>query len=171
MSNQNMFSVAIQSIIAVVGAYTCGFYFTGLFHEPTSFIGGLWAVISAIIVLEATAINTLNTARIRIVGTSTGAIISGVYLLLFPFSLLGYGICIAVGVLACHLFRVKPAMKITGITISVVLIVSTIEKELHPALNAGLRFMESMIGIGIAILVVYAANYLNKTTSLPSEDE
>ncbi len=161
MSNQNVVSVTIQSIIAVVGAYTCGFYFTGLFHEPTSFIGGLWAVISAIIVLEATAVSTLNTAKTRIVGTSTGAIISGVYLLLFPFSLLGYGICIAVGVLACHLFRVKPAMKITGITISVVLIVSTIEKELHPALNAGLRFMESMIGIGIAILVVYAANYLN----------
>ena len=163
MSNQNIVSVHLQNIAIVVGAYLCGFYFTKMIHEPTSFVGGLWAVISGIIVIEATASDTIHSAKIRIIGTLIGAIISGIYLFFFPFSLLGYGACIAVGVLVCYIFKVQHSVKLTGITISVVLIISTIEKELHPIINAGLRFVESAIGTGIALTVAFAAFYLNKT--------
>ena len=169
MSSQNVISVTIQNIAIIVGAYLCGFYFTKLFHEPTSYVGGLWAVISGIIVIEGTARDTLHSAKIRIIGSLTGAIISGVYLFFFPFSLFGYGICIAFGVLMCYILRVQHSIKLTGITISVVLIVSTIEKELHPIINAGLRFVESAIGTGIAISVAFTAYYLNKTISNPSQ--
>lgn len=98
MSKQNIVLVTIENIAIVVGSYFCGFYFTGLFHEPTSFAGGLWAAISGIIVIEGMASDTLRSAKIRIIGTLTGAIISGAYLFFFSFSLLGYAVCIAAGV-------------------------------------------------------------------------
>ncbi len=47
-------SVILKNIAVVAGAFICGFNFTTFFHEPTSLVGGLWAVISAIIVIEAT---------------------------------------------------------------------------------------------------------------------
>ena len=155
----------MQTIIVIVAAYSCGFYFTEMFHEPTSFVGGLWAVISGIIVFEITAMDTLQSAKTRIIGTFTGALISGVYLILFPFSIIGYGISIAIGVLICYIFKIQNSIKLTSITISVVLIVSTIENELHPFMNAGLRFAESAIGIGIALFVAYSTQYLNKAIS------
>lgn len=169
MSNKNVVSLTIQNITIVVGAYLCGFYFTELFHEPTSFVGGLWAVISGIIVIESTARDTLLSAKIRIIGSLTGAIISGIYLFFFAFSVYGYGICIAFGVLICYILRVQHSIKLTGITISVVLIIATIEKDLHPIINAGLRFAESAIGTGIAISVAFTTFYLNKTFSNPSQ--
>ena len=169
MSNQNIVIVTIQNILLVVGSYLCGYYFTTMFHEPTSYVGGLWAAISGIIVIEATARDTLHSAKIRIIGSFTGAIISGIYLFFFPFSLFGYGICIAFGVLICYIFRVQHSIKLTGITISVILIVSTIEQDIHPIVNAGLRFVESAIGTGLAILVAFTGFYLNKTNSNPSQ--
>jgi uncharacterized membrane protein YgaE (UPF0421/DUF939 family) len=39
------------------------------------------------------------------------------------------------------------------------MIVSTIAKDLHPFVNAGLRFVESAIGTGIAVVVALVAFY------------
>ncbi len=158
-------TIAIQHILIVIGAYLSGYYFTGLFHGPTSFIGGLWAVISGIIVIESSHIDTWQSAKKRIIGTFIGVVISGAYLFFFDFSILGYGICIALGVLICYLVNAPQSIKLSGITISVVLIVSTIEKELHPFANAGLRFAESAIGTGIALLAAFITYYLDKTNS------
>jgi len=169
MSNLNIITVTLQNIIIVCAAFLCGFYFTSLFHEPTSFVGGLWAVMSGIIVLEGTARDSLRSAKTRIIGTLIGAIISGIYLYFFDFSIVGYAICVGVGILICHIFKIKHAVKLTGITISVILIVTAVEKELHPMMNAGLRFVESAIGTAVALLVAFAAHYLNKKFTKTTE--
>lgn len=155
---KNSFSfipVILKNIAVVSGAFICGFYFTTFFHEPTSLLGGLWAVISAIIVIEASHKETYTSAKNRIIGSLIGATLSGVYLLFFPFTIIGFVVTVGVGVLICLLIGIPQSVKLTGITISVVMIVSTIEKELHPFLNAGLRFVESAIGTGIAVLVAF----------------
>lgn len=162
MKSKNVISVTLKSVFLVVGSYLCGFYFTQMIHEPTSLVGGLWAAISGIIVFENTAPDTLHSAKIRIIGSLTGAIVSGIYLFFFPFTILGFSICIALGVLLCFLFEIQHSIKLTAITISVILIVSTVEKELDPMLNAGLRFFESAIGTSLALLVAYGAYFLNK---------
>jgi len=157
---QSFIPVFLKNIVVVVGAFFGGFYFTALFHEPTSLVGGLWAVISAIIVIEASHIETYISAKNRIIGSLIGAIVSGFYLLFFPFSLVGFAAAIGVGVLICLLLGLPQSIKLTGITISVIMIVSTIAEDLHPFLNAGLRFAESAIGAGIALIVAFTAFYL-----------
>jgi len=158
MNNKLLIQIFVKNIIVVVGAFSGGFYFTGLFHEPTSLVGGLWATISAIIVLEVSHYKTLNSAKLRLTGSFIGAVLSGIYLLLFPFSVIGFAITIGVGVLVCFLLKVPESVKLTGITISVIIIVSTIAEELHPVKNAGLRFIESAIGAAVAEIVAYV-NY------------
>ena len=139
-------ATVLKNIIVVAIAYFCGFYFTTMFHEPTSLVGGLWAVISAIIVIEATHAQTFNSAKKRIIGTLLGAIISGVYLLFFQFTIIGFLIAIGTGGLSCLLLKLPDSIKVTSSTISLVVIDSTITENLHPYLNAGLRFVESAIG-------------------------
>jgi uncharacterized membrane protein YgaE (UPF0421/DUF939 family) len=157
MKIQLFLPVFIKNIALVVGAFFGGFYFTTFFHEPTSMVGGLWAVISAIIVIEASNKETYTSAKNRISGSLIGAILSGVYLVFFSFSIVGFAATIGVGVLICFLLGIPQSVKLTGITISVVIIVSTIAEELHPFLNAGLRLIESAIGTGIAVLVAFVA--------------
>lgn len=157
MKTQTFTPVFIKNVLVVVGAFLGGFYFTRMFHEPTSLVGGLWAVISAIIVLEASHKETYVSAKNRIGGTFIGAIVSGVYLFFFPFTIFGLTVAIATGVLICFLFGQQQSIKLTGITIAVVMIVSTIAKDLHPFINAGLRFVESAIGTGVAVLVALVA--------------
>ncbi len=152
----------LKNIVVVTIAFICGFYFTAFFHEPTSLVGGLWAVISAIIVIEATHTETYGSAKKRIIGTLIGTIISGFYLLFFQFSIIGFLIAIGFGVLICLLLKLPDSIKLTGITISVVVIVSTIAKDLHPFVNAGLRFIESAIGTIAAILVAFGSYYIGK---------
>jgi len=165
---QSFIPVFLKNIAVVVGAFFGGFYFTTLFHEPTSLVGGLWAVISAIIVIEASHKETYISAKNRIIGSLIGAIVSGFYLLFFPFSLVGFAAAIGAGVLICLLLNLPQSIKLTGITISVIMIVSTITEDLHPFLNAGLRFAESAIGAGIALIVAFIAFYLGNY--IPSND-
>jgi uncharacterized membrane protein YccC len=58
----------------------CGFYFTSLFHGASAGIGGLWSLISGIVVLQSTRRNTWSSACLRILGTLVGSIISAAYL-------------------------------------------------------------------------------------------
>lgn len=162
---QSFIPIFLKNIAVVVGAFFGGFYFTTLFHEPTSLVGGLWAVISAIIVIEASHKETYTSAKNRIIGSLIGAIVSGFYLLFFPFSLVGFAATIGVGVLICLLLGLPQSIKLTGITISVIMIVSTITEDLHPFLNASLRFVESAIGAGIALIVAFTAFYLKNFIS------
>jgi len=162
MPIQNIISVSLQNIALVFIAFICGFHFTNLFHEPTSFIGGLWAVMSGIIVLESTAKDSIKSAKVSIVGTLIGAIISGLYIYFFEFSVTGYVVCVGLGIIICHIFNHNETIKLTIITISVILIVTAIAEELHPIKNAGLRFAESIIGAIVAILVAYSTHHINK---------
>ena len=158
MLNKSIVSVGIWNMVIALLAYLCGFYFTALFNEPTSAIGGLWSVISGILVVESKLVDTLRSAKYRIVGSLIGSVVSGIYLFYFPFTVIGYSVCIGIGVLACHLLRIPQHVKLTGVTISVVMIVSTIMHDLNPFLNAGLRFVESGIGTGIGVFVSYLSD-------------
>lgn len=160
MINKSIVSVSIWNMVITLFAYLCGSYFTALFSEPTSAIGGLWSVISGIIVLESTREDTVRSAKFRIVGSLIGSVVSGIYLFYFPFTVIGYSVCIGIGAMVCHLLRLPKHIKLSGVTISMIMIVSTIRHELNPFLNAGLRFVESGIGAGVAVFVSYLSDWL-----------
>lgn len=148
----------LKTIVIVMGSFLGGFYFTTLFHEPTSLVGGLWAVISAIIVLESSHTKTFSSAKSRLIGSFLGAVLSGVYLYFFDFSIIGLSATIGIGVILCYILRLSQSVKLTGVTIAVIVIVSTLEHSLHPFANAGLRFIECVIGTATAVLVALIAD-------------
>ena len=58
-------------------SYLAGVYFTSSFHGRSSIIGGLWCVISGIVVLQATSRDAWQSAVLRVLGTLIGATIGG----------------------------------------------------------------------------------------------
>ena len=133
-------SVLIYAAIAVAG-YFLGSNFTALFHNSSSVIGGFWSVISGVIVYDDVRINVLRSAKLRSIGSLIG-------------------VCIGAGALICHLLRLPDHVKLTGVTISVVMMVSVTTGNHAPIENAVLRFLESVIGAGVAVAVTYLAGML-----------
>ena len=147
-------STVRYSCIAFI-AYITGFAFSWLCYEPTAMIGGLWAVISGLIVSEpATVQESIATAKTRIIGSGIGSFFAAVYLLLFTFNPFTYALFIGAASVLCYHVNCGQHVKLAAITISVVIIVSTVS-HINPVLNATLRLFESCIGVGAGVLVSY----------------
>jgi uncharacterized membrane protein YgaE (UPF0421/DUF939 family) len=147
-------TVAVQyfivSLIAYVGAYS----FTDIVHGSYASIGGLWALISGIVVLQATLNATESTAALRVFGSLIGAVLSAAYLLVLPFSPLGMAFSIGFTVLICQALRVPDHARLAAITVGAIMVFSDLNPDVNPVVNAGLRFGEMLIGSTVAVLVV-----------------
>ena len=76
------------------------------------------------------------------------------------FAVVGFAICIAIGVFLCHILNIRDHVRTTSITISVVMIVSVVNNDISPIMNAVLRFAESVIGALVAVAVALTGIYI-----------
>lgn len=152
--SRDRISIAIQNALVSLAAYLVGYYFTASFHDRSSSIGGLWSLVSAIVVLQATTRDTWKSAVLRVLGTLIGATLSGFYLYFFSFNVVGMAISVGLTVLLCQMVEVPDHGRLAAITVALVMVISSGNPELPPLANAALRFIESVIGAGIAVLAV-----------------
>lgn len=160
MLKSTIFRAVVENFIVAVVAYLLGYYFTAMFHLGTAEIGGLWSVISGVFVMADKESLTFKSARMRIRASIIGCLVSGVYLYFFTFAVVGFAICIAIGVFLCHILRIQDHVRTTSITISVVMIVSVVNNDISPIMNAALRFAESVIGALVAVAVALVSIYI-----------
>jgi hypothetical protein len=77
-----------------------------------------------------------------------------IYLSFFPFSIVGMAIMIAIVVSLCQATQLSGYSPGAAMNLGVVLVFSSINPELTPLMNSGLRLIEMGIGCGFAILLV-----------------
>ncbi len=154
MTSTERLRIPAEIAVAALVAYLIGFWFTSLFPGYLPKIGGLWSAISAIVVTQATRKDTTSSASLRILGSAIGAITSAVYLTLLPFHPLGMALAIFATVLLCTAVNIPSHGRLAAITVIVVMVTGSLDPKLSQGLNALLRFLESCIGTGIAVLSV-----------------
>ena len=152
--SRDRISIAIQNAVVCLAAYLAGAFFTSSFHGRSSSIGGLWCLISGIVVLQATSRDAWQSAVLRVLGTLIGATIGGFYLHFFPFSPIGMAVSVGLTVLLCQALDVPDHGRLAAITVALIIVISSGNPDLSPFANAALRFSESVIGAGIAVLAV-----------------
>ncbi|HEY1435850.1 MAG TPA: FUSC family protein [Thermoanaerobaculia bacterium] len=146
--------VAARTALVCLAAYVAGSGFTSLFHAGTSVLGGIWSVVSGIVVLQATIEDTRGSAWLRILGTAIGAAVGAIYLGLLPFSPVGMAACVGVTVLFCQATGVPDHARLASVTVVIILAVSVAAPDIRPITNAFLRFVESCLGAGLAMIAV-----------------
>jgi uncharacterized membrane protein YccC len=154
MNSSERLRIPAEIAVAALVAYLLGFWFTSLFQGYLPKIGGLWSAISAIVVTQATRRETTASASLRILGSAIGALTSAVYLSLLPFHPLGMALAIFATVLLCTSIHIPSHGRLAAITVIVVMVTGSLDPKLSPGLNALLRFVESCIGTGVAVLAV-----------------
>jgi uncharacterized membrane protein YccC len=154
MIRREAIRTALQVAFVSLASYVCGVYFTSFFHAASAGTGGIWALMSGNVVLQETRGKTWSAARLQVLGTFVGAIVSGAYLSLFPFSVVGMAAAVVVTVLVCFLARIPDHARNAALAVSVVMVVSGYNPSLHPVLNSALRLAEACIGTVMASLAV-----------------
>ena len=153
-SRADRLRIPAEIALAALVAYLLGFWFTSLFPGYLPKIGGLWSAISAIVVTQSSRQETTASASLRILGSAIGALTSAIYLTLLPFQPLGMALAIFATVALCAAVNIPSHGRLAAITVIVVMVTSSLDPKLSPGLNAMLRFAESCIGTGIAVLGV-----------------
>ena len=154
MNRVDRLRIPAEIALAALLAYWLGSWFTSLFPGYLPKIGGLWSAISAIVVTQATSKEALSSASLRILGSAIGAATSAVYLTLLPFHPAGMALAIFATLLLCAAVNVPSHGRLAAITVIVVMVTSSLDPKQSPGLNALLRFAESCIGTGVAVLAV-----------------
>ena len=132
--------------------------------SDTAMIGALWAMISAIIVTQETRSATISMGGLRVMGSFIGAVFSAVYLILFPFSIVGMGVLIGIVVLTCVLIGMPGYLRLAALTAGIVLVISAQNPDIPPLVNAAHRFLEVIIGSSVAIAAAWVWQYLFKSS-------
>ena len=138
--------VSLKQAVKTAIAGLLALWITSLFHLPQ----GYWAAISALIVMQSNVGATVTASRTRLAGTAVGAIVGGLFVVLFGANMLGFALAVAIAFLACDLLRLADSQRLATVTVAIIMLISANASAWVIALH---RFSEVALGIVVALLV------------------
>lgn len=144
--------LALSKSIAVLLSFVLGSLLTKHIHETSRLLGAMLAAISSLVVLQSDIKTSVKQGWLRILGTFIGVFIAYIYLIIFPFSVMGMTIAVFLLSLLCMWVGIPDDGRIATMTLVMIMIISKTSPDLPPLTNGLLRFGEATIGslIGIA---------------------
>ena len=104
--------------VGILAAFLLGGLFTDIHQGFASYIGSLLACTSCVVVLDQKSIqDSYKNGWLRIVGTFMGALIAYLYLLIFPYSLIGMIIGVIILDIICMMIQIPDNGKMATITL------------------------------------------------------
>lgn len=150
---------AIEGGIVGSLAFLTGRHLTQAVEGPGAIIGAIWSAIAGLVVLQTGRKEILRFSALQAVGTFLGALISGLYLLVLPPSVWGLALCTFLTAVACYVVRIPDQARLASAAAVVIMGVSILSKRNAPLVNAELRFVESVIGLTLAVIVCFTFDW------------
>jgi uncharacterized membrane protein YgaE (UPF0421/DUF939 family) len=152
--NQIEWKIAIKTGLTASLSLTVALTFNHLLKRPDSLISGLWTVLSSIVVIQAYLESTYNAAWARFLGVFVGSCLGGIFTSIFGAShAFTLGISIFFTIVACSMINLKESFRIACLSVAVVNVLWGLNPNVSPWVFAFFRFIDSCIGIFIAIII------------------
>jgi uncharacterized membrane protein YccC len=132
---------------------------TAFVDKSSDFLGGMWAVVATVFVFRDTRTNSLSAGFARLIATCVSFALCLLYLLLFPFQVLGMAVLIGVGTVVMMLLGRREDIVTTGITTAVVMVVAAMSPQ-DAWQQPLLRFIDTVVGIAVGIGSMQIASFL-----------
>ena len=129
--------------------------FTKALNRPETLINGLWSVMASLVVMQAYLGGTYQAAWKRFLGVFIGSIIGGFYISYFGGGTLNVGLGVFSTIIICSLIKLKENYRIASLSTAFIIISASLKPEIDPWLFSFFRFIDSCIGIIVAIAVSY----------------
>jgi uncharacterized membrane protein YgaE (UPF0421/DUF939 family) len=147
------FRIAFKTGIAAALSLYLGVAFAHWLDRPDTLISGTWCVISTFVVLQAHLGSTYRAAWIRFLGVLIGSFMGGLFTSLFGSNAITLGISIILTMLVCSLFQLKESIRIACLSLCIIMILWGLHPSTSPWIFGLYRFLDSCLGIGVAVLV------------------
>jgi uncharacterized membrane protein YccC len=132
---------------------------TAFVDKASDFLGGMWAVVATVFVFRDSRTNSLSAGFARLIATCVSFALCLLYLLLFPFQVLGMAVLIGVGTVVMMLLGRREDIVTTGITTAVVMVVAAMSPQ-DAWQQPLLRFIDTVVGIAVGIGSMQIASFL-----------
>jgi uncharacterized membrane protein YgaE (UPF0421/DUF939 family) len=169
LSNRLEGKIALKTGITAALSWTAGVGFSNLFSRPDGLVSGLWTVITAVVVLQANLGGTYNAALQRFLGVMIGSILGAGFTWWFGASPLSLGVSIFFTVTLCALSGLKESIRIACLSVCVIMVLWGMRPEISPWSFALFRFLDSCLGILIAVTIAHTL-WPAKATTLIQQD-
>jgi uncharacterized membrane protein YgaE (UPF0421/DUF939 family) len=149
--------VAIKTAVAGGLAWAVGLGFSQLIKRPDTLISGLWCTMTAIVVVQAHLGGTYKAAWHRFLGVFVGSIMGGLCTTLLDANPLSLGISVFLTIIVCSLANIKDSIRIACLSVCAVMVLWGLHRSHDsPWVFALFRFLDSCLGILVAVLVTHA---------------
>ncbi len=122
-------------------------------------LGGMWAAVAAAFVFRDTRAHSLSAGIARLIATCVSFALCLLYLAFISPSAVGISILVTVGTLVMIVSKRREDIVTTAITTIVVMVVAIISPE-HAWHQPLLRFLDTVIGIGVGVTCKWAASVM-----------
>lgn len=157
--------IALKAGLAASISLYCGSGLAKLLDRPDYLLSGTWCVLSTFVVLQAHLGGTYRAAWVRFLGVLIGSFMGGLFTSIFGSNAITLGVSVVFTVLICSLFELKESIRISCLSLSVVMILWSLHPSMSPWKFGLYRFMDSTVGILIAVIVshtIWPAQASNK---------
>ena len=128
--------------------------------QSNIFLGGIWAMISTVVVFQAIYDDTLSAGSSRILGSFLGAVVSVINCSIFGYSIIGMISSIFLSILIIKLIKKPDTIRITAATSGIICAFGLYMPQNPVWENGLLRFGTAAIGALLAIIGSYGLEKL-----------
>lgn len=117
-------------------------------------LGGLWVVLSAVTILRPKLQDALSIAREQVIGVTVGVLLGGLFGSLLHDPIASTAVAVFFTALVCSYGDLRSVRNIACVGAAVVILLPA---GTHPYLTAMHRFIDTLIGAAVAILISAAS--------------
>ena len=165
--------IGYASIEAAVVGIVClviGGHVSGWVHDHKGYLDGLWCMISGLVVLQSLVSDTVKASKERIVGTLVASVLSALVCMLLGYGYLSIFLSISLSVYTMNLLKMESGVRIATATVAVIAGYGFIHPEISAWVNATMRSLDTVIGVGVGVAAVYLSYRLKIRRAYPVAD-
>jgi uncharacterized membrane protein YccC len=148
--------LAIKTSLAALLSLYISYEMDHFIKHPDPFVSGIWCVIASIFGLQPTLGGTYKAVWNRFLGVLLGSLIGAFFAFALgahPFVL---GCAIFTAVIVCFIFGLQDNYRMAALSVAVIMVPWGFNPVMSPWTYAFFRFLDTCVGLGVAIFVAQA---------------
>lgn len=147
---------AVKVGVAATISWFVGTGVAKFMDRPDTLVSGVWCVVTSIVVLQAHLGGTYKAAWMRFLGVLIGSILGCLFTSWLGANPAALGLSVGATVIVCTFLNLKDSVRISCLSVAVIMILWGIKPEMHPWQFGVYRFIDSCLGIVVAMFIAHA---------------
>lgn len=151
--NRIEIKIAIKIALTAILSLFLSFQMDKIIPHPDPVVGGLWCVISSIIVLQENLGGTYRAIWNRLLGVIIGSICGAIFAAHIGSDLGMLGLAILTAIFLCSALGLQESYRIASLSVAVVMIPWELHPVVNPWISAIFRFLDTCLGFFVAVVM------------------